>query len=64
MKGAYEKVKMMVGMEVEDEEQQASALDNNNDNSFAFMDEFYVQIQLLLVWSFPHRDLNLSCGTL
>lgn len=38
MSKAFEKVKIMVGMEVEDEEQQAAALDN--DNSFAFMDEF------------------------
>ncbi|XP_058779321.1 uncharacterized protein LOC131653250 [Vicia villosa] len=38
MNKAFEKVKMMVGMEVEDEEQQASALDN--ESSFAFMDDF------------------------
>ncbi|GAU28456.1 hypothetical protein TSUD_294600 [Trifolium subterraneum] len=38
MNKAFEKVKMMVGMEVEDEEQQAAALDN--ENSFAFMDDF------------------------
>ena len=38
MNRAFEKVKIMVGMEVEDEEQQAAALEDNN--SFAFMDEF------------------------
>lgn len=38
MNKAFEKVKMMVGMEVEDEEQQAAALDN--ESSFAFMDDF------------------------
>lgn len=53
MKGAYEKVKMMVGMEVEDEEQQASALDNNNDNSFAFMDEFNRNCTLSTKQVFP-----------
>ncbi|RDX71904.1 Vesicle transport protein SFT2B [Mucuna pruriens] len=39
MNRAFEKVKMMVGMEVEDEEQQAAALDNDS-SSIAFMDEF------------------------
>ncbi|CAL0333201.1 unnamed protein product [Lupinus luteus] len=39
MNKAFEKVKIMVGMEVEDEEQQAAALDDNNGN-FAFMDDF------------------------
>jgi hypothetical protein len=38
MNKAFEKMKMMVGMEVEDEEQQAAALDN--ESSFAFMDDF------------------------
>jgi len=38
MNKAFEKVKIMVGMDVEDEEQQAAALDNSN--SFAFMDDF------------------------
>lgn len=39
MNRAFEKVKMMVGMEVEDEEQRTAVLDENS-NSFAFMDEF------------------------
>ncbi|ESW24450.1 hypothetical protein PHAVU_004G132100 [Phaseolus vulgaris] len=38
MNRAFEKVKTMVGMDVEDEEQQAAALENSN--SFAFMDDF------------------------
>ncbi|KAG4952620.1 hypothetical protein JHK85_046487 [Glycine max] len=38
MNKAFEKVKIMVGMDAEDEEQQAAAL--NNSNSFAFMDDF------------------------
>ncbi|MED6148911.1 hypothetical protein PIB30_057529 [Stylosanthes scabra] len=38
MKGAFEKVKIMVGMEVEDEEQGAAALEDSS--SYAFMDEF------------------------
>jgi len=38
MNKAFEKVKIMVGMEVEDEEAQAAALEN--ESSFAFMDDF------------------------
>ncbi|XLV02659.1 hypothetical protein S245_016996, partial [Arachis hypogaea] len=38
MNRAFEKVKIMVGMEVEDEEQRATALDDSS--SYAFMDEF------------------------
>ncbi|QCD95054.1 Vesicle transport protein [Vigna unguiculata] len=38
MNRAFEKVKIMVGMDVEDEEQQAAALENSN--SFAFVDDF------------------------
>ncbi|CAJ1972259.1 unnamed protein product [Sphenostylis stenocarpa] len=38
MNRAFEKVKIMVGMDVENEDQQAAAL--NNSNSFAFMDDF------------------------
>ncbi|KAL2334455.1 hypothetical protein Fmac_015668 [Flemingia macrophylla] len=38
MNRAFEKVKMMVGMEVEDEEQRTAALEESN--SFALMDEF------------------------
>ncbi|KAG4941835.1 hypothetical protein JHK87_045706 [Glycine soja] len=38
MNKAFEKVKIMVGMDAEDEDQQAAAL--NSSNSFAFMDDF------------------------
>ncbi|MED6203763.1 hypothetical protein PIB30_002530 [Stylosanthes scabra] len=38
MNRAFEKVKIMVGMEVEDEEQGAAALEDTS--SYAFMDEF------------------------
>ncbi|KAE9617238.1 hypothetical protein Lalb_Chr03g0033301 [Lupinus albus] len=39
MNRAFEKVKIMMGMEVKDQEQQAAALEDNNTN-FSFMDVF------------------------
>ncbi|OIW14535.1 hypothetical protein TanjilG_12934, partial [Lupinus angustifolius] len=65
MNKAFEKVKIMVGMEVEDEEQQAAALDDNNGN-FAFMDDFNRNCTLstkhvLIFLSIFHVDLHLNC---
>lgn len=45
MNHAFEKVKMLVGMDVEDEESEAAATAENN-SSFAFMDDFNRQCTL------------------
>ncbi|XP_031253772.1 vesicle transport protein SFT2B isoform X1 [Pistacia vera] len=45
MNHAFEKVKMLVGMDVEDEESEAAATGENN-SSFAFMDDFNRQCTL------------------
>ncbi|OIV95612.1 hypothetical protein TanjilG_19992 [Lupinus angustifolius] len=55
MNRAFKKVKIMVGMEVEDQEQQAAALEDNNAN---FMDDFNCNstlstIQSMLVFLKP-----------
>lgn len=64
MNKAFEKVKTMVGMEVEDE-QQTAALEESN--SFAFMDEFNQNCILstkqvfLLLWNLLSILLHLFC---
>ncbi|OIW14291.1 hypothetical protein TanjilG_21431 [Lupinus angustifolius] len=62
MNKAFEKVKIMVGMEVEDEEQQVGALDDNNGN-FAFMDDFNCNCtkHVLIFLSIFHVDLHINC---
>ncbi|GAA0146790.1 hypothetical protein Leryth_016530 [Lithospermum erythrorhizon] len=40
MNAAIEKMKMLVGMEVEDDEEEASISASQQDSSFAFMDDF------------------------
>lgn len=63
---AFEKVKMLVGIEVEDEESEGAAAAENS-SSFAFMDDFNRQCtlstkQVLNLIFDPFFQLQLACN--